>query len=71
METLSLENICKTIGGHVVLDHVNLQLQPGKIYGIIGEKRKRQDDVAAFIGWSDSSKRRKHALRRQDRQEIY
>lgn len=37
METLSLENICKTIGGHVVLDHVNLQLQPGKIYGIIGE----------------------------------
>lgn len=36
MSVLTAKNIVKTYGNKDVLQHVNLQLEEGKIYGLIG-----------------------------------
>ena len=37
MHTIELENYNKTIKGEQVLNNINLKLQSGKIYGVVGE----------------------------------
>ena len=36
MSEIKCSNICKTYGKKQVLDHINLTLEKGKIYGLIG-----------------------------------
>ncbi|MCR5717185.1 MAG: ATP-binding cassette domain-containing protein [Lachnospiraceae bacterium] len=35
--TIELVNLCKSYGGHVVLDHVSASIEWGKCYGFVGE----------------------------------
>lgn len=33
---IEVKNICKSFDGNIILDNINLLLEPGKIYGIVG-----------------------------------
>lgn len=41
MSEIKCSNICKTYGKKQVLDHINLTLEKGKIYGLIGRNVPR------------------------------
>ena len=34
---IRIENLKKSYDGHLVLDHINLELQGGRVYGLVGE----------------------------------
>lgn len=41
---IQIENLVKRYGDLVALDHFNLNVREGEIFGLLGPNRKRKDD---------------------------
>ncbi len=41
---IQIENLVKRYGTLVALDHLNLHIKEGEIFGLLRAKRKREDD---------------------------
>ena len=49
MSEIKCSNICKTYGKKQVLDHINLTLEKGKIYGLIGRNGAGKTTLLSII----------------------
>ena len=48
-KVLKAEGVCKTYGKVKALDHVNLTLEPGHIYGLIGRNGAGKTDRKSVV----------------------
>ena len=52
---IQIENVTKKFGEAVVLDEINMELQPGNIYGLVGKKWFGKNNVNEMYLWFRAS----------------
>ena len=56
---IETHNLCKTLGGHLVVNRINLQVERGDVYGLLGENGSgKSTTLRMLLGlvWPSSGK---------------
>lgn len=64
MNVFETSHLKKSYGKKAVLKDVNLTVREGEIYGLIGKKRRRQDNSYENFAWTHRSNRRRNQNQR-------